>query len=72
MPIEHQIAETDIQIENHSSLFLFRVLTDTARAWVKENVNLEGWQLFGNGFAVEHRYAHDLAEGMLEAGLNVK
>ena len=61
----------DVQIENEGSIFMFRVLTDTAREWVKENVGLESWQWHGNAFAVEHRFAEDLAEGMQGDGLNV-
>jgi hypothetical protein len=60
---------TDIKIENHGSLFLFRLLTKAAREWVDENVATEGWEFMGNGLAVEHRMAAPLVEGMLEAGL---
>lgn len=66
-----EIAETDVQVENHGSIFLFRILTDAAQSWVDENVSEEA-QWMGNGLAVEHRYAEDLAQGMLNAGLNVK
>jgi hypothetical protein len=65
-------AEIDVRVENHGSLFMFRVLTDAARAWVDEHVPTEDWQWMGNGFSVEHRYARDLAQGMLDDGLNVK
>ena len=61
----------DVQIENEGSIFMFHVLTDTAREWVDENVGLESWQWLGRAFAVEHRFAEDLAGGMQEAGLEV-
>lgn len=60
---------TDVQIENHGSIFLFRPLTDAAREWVDEFVKPDNW--FGNGFAVEGRYALDLANGMQRDGLVV-
>jgi len=61
---------TDVLVENHGTIFMFRPQTEAAKAWVKENVQAEQW--LGNGFAVEPRYARDLAAGMLSAGLVVK
>ena len=61
----------DVQIENEGCVFMFHVLTDTAREWVNENVGLESWQWLGRAFSVEHRFAEDLASGMQEDGLNV-
>ena len=62
---------TDIQIENHGSLFLFRPITDEGKEWLKESVS-EDAQWFGNALAVEHRYAGDLAEGVESAGLKIE
>lgn len=62
---------TDVQIINEGTIVLFRPLTDQARAWIEENVQTEPWQWFGGGLCVEHRYAHDLADGMERDGLNV-
>lgn len=61
----------DIHIEPHGSVVLFRPASDTAHAWVAENVAIEDWQWLGGAFAVDHRYAGDLAQGMREAGLAV-
>lgn len=61
----------DIQIENHGSIFLFRVLTNHARTWVDKNVHVEEYLWIGSAFSVEHRYALDLAEGMRADGLEV-
>lgn len=65
---------TDIQVggERASTVFLFRPLTDRGRAWVEENVRLESWQWVGNAFAVEHRFAQELARAMIEDGLRVR
>jgi len=58
----------DISIENHGTLFLFRMNTPAAAEWVSQNVQ-EDAQFFGDALVVEHRYAQDLAAGMSEAGL---
>jgi hypothetical protein len=58
--------QIDVQVENHGSVFTFAVLTEAARAWVDENVQLESWQWMGGcaAFAVDARFAWDLACGM--------
>lgn len=61
----------DVLIENHGSLMLFRLLTPEAIKWVDENVS-EDAQFFGGGLCVEPRYAQDLAQGMIDAGLTVR
>jgi hypothetical protein len=60
----------DVSIENHGSLFLFRLLTPAATEFVDENVS-EDAQFLGNALAVEPRCAQDLAQGMIDAGLAV-
>ena len=57
----------DVYVENHGSLFLFHIETKEAKEWVRENVGEIGLPL-----AVEHRYAYDLAQGMLDAGLTLE
>ena len=62
----------DITVENHGSLFVFRTWTPEATDWVRENVEIAPWNTVGaNGFSCAHRFARDLAEGMIEAGFNV-
>ena len=61
-------ATPDVSVENHGSLFLFRLHSEAAREWVDANVPDDA-QYFGGALAVEHRYAHDLAEGMQADGL---
>lgn len=60
----------DVSIENHGSIMLFRLLTPAATEFVDEHVS-EDAQFFGGALCVEPRYAQDLAEGMIEAGLAV-
>lgn len=62
---------TDVTIENHGSIFLFHLHTDAAEEWVETHVPGDA-MFFGGALAVEHRYAEDLAGGMLDDGLEVE
>ena len=69
--MEGEAPMADIIVENHGSVFTFEPQSDTAREWVADNVQLEGWQWTGPAFTVDHRFAYDLAQGMLNDGLIV-
>ena len=58
----------DFIVENHGSIFLFRMNTPAAVEWISQNVQSDA-QFFGDALAVEHRYARDLAVGMQANGL---
>lgn len=58
----------DFSVENHSSIFLFRMNTSAAHTWASENVQDDA-QFFGDALVVEWRYARDLAAAMSEDGL---
>lgn len=60
----------DVTVENHGSIWLFRLQTDAARAWVEEHVSEES-TMFGGALAVEHRFGSDLVLGMRGDGLLV-
>jgi hypothetical protein len=62
------VPTVDFSIENHGSIFLFRMNTPAAKAWVSENVQDDA-QFFGDALVVEWRYAKDLAAGMQANGL---
>jgi len=66
-----QEQEPDVQVtrEPGGSLFLFCPLTCAATDWIEEHVPEATW--FGASIVVEHRYAEDLALGMLADGLRV-
>jgi hypothetical protein len=58
----------DVNVSNHGGIFLFRPATTRGCTWLEENT--EGtW--FADALVVEHRYARDLADGMLADGLRV-
>ena len=60
----------DFLFEDHFSLILFRMVTPAASQWVDENVS-EDAQFFGDALVVEPRYARDLINGIMAAGLVV-
>jgi len=59
----------DIRLRNEGNLILFEALSGAGRNWLEENTD-GTW--FGPALVVEHRYAAPLAEGAIEAGLEVK
>ncbi|KKL71260.1 hypothetical protein LCGC14_2096760 [marine sediment metagenome] len=61
--------DVEVQAEG-GSLYLFHLLTSRAREWVQENVPGET-TFWAGSLVVEHRYAGDLAIGMLDDGLEV-
>lgn len=61
----------DVTIANHGSIVIVTPLTQAAMDWVDENVSKER-QAWGDGFAVESRYADDLICGMRADGLSVE
>jgi len=63
--------KVDCQIENHGTIFLFRLLTDAARQFVALNVQDDA-QFVGSALVVEHRFAWDLAQGMMAQGLQLR
>jgi hypothetical protein len=65
------MAKPDILVDDRGSVFLLTPVTQLAKEWVKEHLNLEGWQWLGDAFAVEHRFVAALVDGMKSDGLKV-
>ena len=61
----------DYRIENHGTIFLVRPQNDRARQHLQESISADA-QWFGDALAVEHRYARDLAAGLIEEGFTVR
>lgn len=62
----------DVIVNDQGTVVLFVLENENARAFINENVHLESWQWLGDAaFAVDHRYADALIEGMQEDGLTV-
>lgn len=51
------------RIIGHGSIVLFEPLTEDAQSWWDANVDPNCMKM-GNAYAVEHRYAGDIAEGI--------
>jgi hypothetical protein len=64
-----QTPRADFRLTYHGTITTLTPLTDRCREWVKENVEIEPWQRFGNAIAVEPRYVQQLAIAMIEGGL---
>ncbi|MEE8503987.1 MAG: hypothetical protein V3T26_06010 [candidate division NC10 bacterium] len=59
----------DVLVEKHGTLFLFRPATESGREWLEEHTD-GTW--FGGALVVEGCYARDLAQGLLDDGLEVE
>ena len=68
-----QAQSPDVLITPDGSVVLFQLLTSEAHAFVDEFVSTESWQWLGStAFAVDYRFAPELASGMAEHGLAVR
>ena len=65
-------SQSDVTVSRGGTVYLFTPETAGASACLDDNVDLEDWQWLGRGFAVEHRYAGPLIEGMVADGLRVE
>lgn len=61
----------DVTVRYFGSQFLVTPETPAAKAWVAENVQLEGWQWMGKAFAVDQHFIENLVDGMQADGLVV-
>jgi hypothetical protein len=61
----------DVVVRNHGTVVLFELRSPAAREWVDENVQTEPWQWLGRSLGVDHRFAGQLTDGMIDAGLEV-
>jgi hypothetical protein len=61
----------DITVTYCGTIAMIRPHTPAATAWIDANIALESEQWFGGTFSCEHRYLHDLVEGMALDGLEV-
>ena len=63
---------TDIFLRDEGTVVVFTPVSPEATEWIDEHVQAEAWQWLGNGLCVDHRFARDLFEGMVGAGLEVR
>lgn len=65
------VREMDFTVQNHGSIFLLEPHTEAARLWVDEHIGPEA-TTWGAAVVVEHRYIHELVEGILADGYEVR
>lgn len=71
-PAQPEKAKPDVHVTNHGTMFTVWLLSDAAKAWAKENVEVgDHMWLTDDRFGVEHRYIGAIVEGMQAAGLEV-
>ncbi len=65
---------TDFTVLNAGSIFILNPITEKADAWVEEKITItEETQTWGQkGIVIEHRYVHDIIEGILEDKLTLE
>ena len=61
----------DVVVSNEGSLIGFQPLSDGAKDWIKENIPDDAPWL-GARFFAEPRYAQNIIDGMISAGLEVQ
>jgi len=62
---------SDIAFENHGSIVLIRGASPAGQEWLDANVGDDETQYFGNAIAAEPRYVEGIAQGAIEAGLEI-
>lgn len=60
----------DVTVTREGSLFLFRPETAAAILWIEDHVDPDA-PTWGSAVVVEHRYARELADGMIADGLEL-
>lgn len=61
-------SKVDVAVQNHGSIFTFLPKSERAEVWLREHTDGTWW---GGALTVEHRYARDLAQAMMDSGFNV-
>ncbi len=60
----------DLYIENHGSIFLLYPVSEAGTEWIEEHIPDDA-MIWGDAVVVEHRYIADIAEGVMDDGLEV-
>ena len=57
----------DVEVVNHGSIYTFLPLTSVAQEWF--DANTPDAMTYGKAVVVEHRYARDIADGLVNDGM---
>lgn len=71
--VRSRAPQVDVVVENQGTIYLFRPLSDSARAWVDEHIGEgNGYQPYYPTVVIEHRYIGDIVHGAIADGLVVR
>jgi hypothetical protein len=70
MKTQKRKTQPDITVENEGTIILFTPQTNRGAEWIEQHVQSDAMH-FGKSLVVEHRYARDLAQGMVGDGLSL-
>ena len=62
----------DIIVRNEGTIWTFEPVTDQAKDWIAQEIEIESWQWMGPMFAVDHRMAQDLVGVLQEIGFEME
>ena len=54
----------DFVVRPHGTAWTFEPKTDTAKGFVRTDLEVQGWQWLGPAFGVDHRLATDLVASL--------
>jgi hypothetical protein len=61
----------DFTLYNHGSIVVLTPMTEAARSWMQDNIDVENAQMWGKGVVVEPRYVGSILDGLTVDGLTV-
>ena len=62
----------DFIVDRSGSIVSLTPMNQAAREWVAEHCHIEPWQWLGATFNIDARYAPDLIDGIVAAGLTIE
>ena len=64
--------EADFHVWPHGSIWTFEPKTESAKRFVRTDLDVQGWQWLGPAFGVDHRLANDLVAALEVEGFVVE
>ena len=59
-----QTNEADFLVQPHGTIWTFEPKTESAKSFVRTDLDVQGWQWLGQSFGVDHRLANDLVTAL--------
>lgn len=67
-----QANEADFIVRPPGTVWTFEPQTDTAKGFVRTDLEVQGWQWLGPAFGVDHRLANDLIAALEGEGFSLE